>query len=124
MFSLNQILSSIFLFSIFTGPVYSQNTFIISGAIPSKYDGIEINLKSDNPTFVQLSTNVKNGKFIFLGKLQDTYEKVSLIARSDDESFGWWSFFITKGKMGVEILTTKDSTHVNDIQYSNVPFIR
>ena len=111
-----------FFLILFTLSVSAQGNFIISGSLPNKHNGIEIELSSDNVKFIHIVTKARNGKFNFSGKLDQQYEHVYLSVSQEGKVLGNCSFFIQRGKMKVEILNLKEYLG-NQIRWYNVPFI-
>lgn len=111
------------LLSFFAADAFAKNLFSILGSVPPVYDGVQIKLSSDNPTFQPLITKAKNGKFNFSSEIGQEYEHVYLTVKKDDENLGWWGFFIKGGRMEIKILNLKDKNFESNIRYSNVPFI-
>lgn len=101
-----------------------QGKFEIAGTIPAKYNGTEIELSTDSHTFTTSKAIVKNGRFKFEGIIKEEFTHVYLAARMKNEYKKGWTFFITRGKMTIEVLTLEPNIpSQGGIRYFNVPFM-
>lgn len=112
-----------FFFCFWSINLFAQKKFTISGTLPIRYDGVEINLSSDDSLFLPLKTLVKKGKFSFKGNIRQEYEHVYLTVKRENIILGWCDFFICATEMQMEILALKEKKLDSDIKYRNVPFV-
>lgn len=122
--NLYKIAALSYLFSFFCAEIIAQKRFSISGILPERFDGVEINLSSDNTAFRLLNTKAQKGQFHFSGEIKEEYDHVKLSIKRDNEYLGGAAFFIKSGEMKIEFLSLKDKSPQNHIRYFNVPFIK
>lgn len=113
---MKKLLFVIIIFSV--TDILGQDILELSGII-SKLDGCLITLNSEDSTFTQQKTLIKNGKFNFCVAMNQNYGFSSLVLVKPDKTKQTWYFFVAPQKMKIIISNSSNQYKAN---YENVPY--
>lgn len=109
--------------TVLTSLVAAQDNFLVSGVLPEKFDGAEIQLISHEDAFdAKVTTSVK-GKFFFSGRIDRAFEPVYFRITYDDITNGIGPVFLKKGDSSMlaefpDVAFSRDS-----VAFHNAPFV-
>ncbi len=100
---------------------FAQQQFEITGNVPLKTSTVI--LSSNDSSFNEITVAPKSGKYKLAGTLNQNFGCVNLVIQdSDNNTLGWWPFFIKQGKMKVDIAMNK-KTGKYEPSFYNIPYV-
>ena len=119
-----KLFTLLILAQLFCDSIFTQQKFVITGTVPTAYDGADVAIKGlDNGTFTEVTTVAQNRKFTLSGIINNEYENVQFSVRTKGpERTIYSSFFIVPGNMQVEIDSFNYEKSISNIRFINIPF--
>lgn len=103
--------------------VDGQNEFKLLGIVTDeRYEGASVRLRGYySPSFKELTATIENGRFLFLGKINDEYQHVQLSIHNGEVSKEI-RFFLKADSMSI-LVGNNSGANKDDVRYFNVPFV-